>query len=817
MNTTATDTFEALLEKQINACSQLNKLLANSKKKGTSNFTISYLETRLQLFQETWAKIEHLNGYLQAARKVDKSKEDLPYFQGETMDRAEDVYYDGMEYLRDHLSRLRPPCTPPLANSTMALPATPVSQTKVVKLPRIEIPTFDGDFSKWRPFEARFTSAVIRNTSLSDAVRLEYLLAALKGEALAAVEHLDLVDDSFKIAWDRLKEIYDNERVVVQALLHRLHSLQPMKLDQLDTLKQFTVHYRNTLEALHKLGKTSEDHHLVYFATRQFDKELASEWKKYLGNSKQYPTYKELEEFMLTQAASVAVMNQPQNPLLPNDNLSDRTRPKSNAHVVGETERRRPPCPLCNETHSVRECDIFWRLRPLARYDMVKDLHVCINCLSTEHTLANCSSRNVCRECHGKHHTMLHRGDGTSTGGPRKPTRPRYDATDSSAVPSATPTSLSPVQHEDQPRTATEPYNNVATHFAEAAPPVGKSVLLATAIVKVYAPDGRSRLVRALIDQGSQSSFITTNLVQNLRLKKLRSPISVTGLGGEHASNIDYSAHVRIGAAGASTPVTSTRAFIVRQISQYVPPPINLADYESFSDLALADPTPASNQRIELLLGAELFGEIIRSGIRRSRAGEPIAQNTVFGWILSGSINNATTPHPTVAAHHGVSGDPLEKAISRFWETETIPTSNTLTAQESQCEQHFKGTYTRDATGRFTVRLPFNVPVPEAHLGDSFRGAVSSLKRLSTKLERNASGRQAYVELLREYETLGHMSRLNALDRSRSYIPHRGVIRENSLTTKLRVVFNASHKTSSGSSLNDLLHPGPKLQRTSRR
>lgn len=127
MNTTATDTFEALLEKQINARSQLNKLLANSKKKGTSNFTISYLETRLQLFQETWAKIEHLNSYLQAARKADKSKEDLPYFQGETMDRAEDVYYDGMEYLRDHLSRLRPPCTPPLANSTMALPATPVS------------------------------------------------------------------------------------------------------------------------------------------------------------------------------------------------------------------------------------------------------------------------------------------------------------------------------------------------------------------------------------------------------------------------------------------------------------------------------------------------------------------------------------------------------------------------------------------------------------------------------------------------------------------------------------------------------------------
>lgn len=43
------------------------------------------------------------------------------------------------------------------------------------------------------------------------------------------------------------------------------------------------------------------------------------------------------------------------------------------------------------------------------------------------------------------------------------------------------------------------------------------------------------------------------------------------------------------------------------------------------------------------------------------------------------------------------------------------------------------------------------------------------------------------------------------------YLPHHGVLRESSSTTKLRVVFNGSQKTNTGLSLNDCLHTGPKV------
>lgn len=44
------------------------------------------------------------------------------------------------------------------------------------------------------------------------------------------------------------------------------------------------------------------------------------------------------------------------------------------------------------------------------------------------------------------------------------------------------------------------------------------------------------------------------------------------------------------------------------------------------------------------------------------------------------------------------------------------------------------------------------------------------------------------------------------------YLPHHCVIKESSESTKLRIIFDASSKTNSGISLNDLLHVGSTLQ-----
>ena len=45
-----------------------------------------------------------------------------------------------------------------------------------------------------------------------------------------------------------------------------------------------------------------------------------------------------------------------------------------------------------------------------------------------------------------------------------------------------------------------------------------------------------------------------------------------------------------------------------------------------------------------------------------------------------------------------------------------------------------------------------------------------------------------------------------------SFLPHHAVIKQSSLTTKVRLVFDESAKTSNGKSLNDTLIVGPNIQ-----
>ncbi|XP_036346150.1 uncharacterized protein LOC118755421 [Rhagoletis pomonella] len=76
----------------------------------------------------------------------------------------------------------------------------------------------------------------------------------------------------------------------------------------------------------------------------------------------------------------------------------------------------------------------------------------------------------------------------------------------------------------------------------------------------------------------------------------------------------------------------------------------------------------------------------------------------------------------------------------------------------------------------------------------------------------------SYDNVLEEYLKLNHMEVVESYEKitkgkyTSFYLPHHAVIKPEKLTTKVRVVFNASKCTSSGNSLNDVLYTGPTLQ-----
>ncbi|KYN02826.1 PREDICTED: uncharacterized protein LOC108773920 [Cyphomyrmex costatus] len=362
--------------------------------------------------------------------------------------------------------------------------------------------------------------------------------------------------------------------------------------------------------------------------------------------------------------------------------------------------------------------------------------------------------------------------------------------------------------------TNTSNENNVVSHLITKTTFDKSRVLLATARIQVSSSSGRTDVIRALLDQGSVTSLISENLAQRLRLSRTRVAVSVTGIG-ETQSVARHAALISVSSKTGKGPSYSTTAIIMRSLTKYTPPKIAYQiSLAHLSGLPWADPQPSSADPIEMIIGADLYGAVLLPGLCSGSSNQPTAQNSIFGWIMSGPISTSSSSNMSnVTVNHTTLHDNLDDEIRQFWEVEELPQVSYLTPEEQRCEEHFRATHSRDSNGRYVVRLPFKANPPIA-IGESRHIASSLLSRLEGRLQNKRDIASEYREFLLEYENLGHMKKVDEpVSASQSvYIPHHAVIREHSSTTRLRVVFNASQSTSNGSSLNDHLMIGPKLQ-----
>ncbi|XP_011883602.1 PREDICTED: uncharacterized protein LOC105570768 [Vollenhovia emeryi] len=184
-------------------------------------------------------------------------------------------------------------------------------------------------------------------------------------------------------------------------------------------------------------------------------------------------------------------------------------------------------------------------------------------------------------------------------------------------------------------------------------------------------------------------------------------------------------------------------------------------------------------------------------------------QKTQLGWIISGEMHGGTSSTACFVA----SNDALQRQLETFWKIEEGVDNHMYSLEEQACEDNFMKNTTYGNDDRYSVHLPFKREPKD--LGDSYTGALRRLQAMENKFAKNKLLKEQYVAFMREYETLGHMVQIKDHENSFGdvhYLPHHAVYKQSSTTTKLRVVFDASCKTSTGLSLNDILMVGPTIQ-----
>ncbi|XP_053946180.1 uncharacterized protein LOC128855352 [Anastrepha ludens] len=353
---------------------------------------------------------------------------------------------------------------------------------------------------------------------------------------------------------------------------------------------------------------------------------------------------------------------------------------------------------------------------------------------------------------------------------------------------------------------STQP-NKVATHHTRSdyliqTPNTNDltSVLLATAVIGIRSPTGHELQLRALLDNGSQASFISEFAVQQLHLRRARLQVPITGIGGcQPEFNIDCSALVL------------PRLGHLMPLKRVDPKP-----YSEFLDLPLADPNFFEPGSIDVIIGADLYGLLLRNDIKRSAINKVTAQNTHLGWVIYGRLPHTSTLllATTFCATATTELNNLVQQLWKFNECEDVEGSSSMTQDEIYCEKLFERTVCRDLSGRYHVQYPFKESCDLAALSDSKSDALRLFAYQQARLQNNATLNGMYTAFMAEYRNLGHMEPVPSDDIAHPvcYIPHHGVYKKGSTTTKLRTVFNASRKYKGGVSLNDCLHVGPKLQ-----
>nr|CAI5843737.1 unnamed protein product [Callosobruchus analis] len=163
-----------------------------------------------------------------------------------------------------------------------------------------------------------------------------------------------------------------------------------------------------------------------------------------------------------------------------------------------------------------------------------------------------------------------------------------------------------------------------------------------------------------------------------------------------------------------------------------------------------------------MLIGADLFWDVICRGQIALGRNAPILQNTKFGWIVSGPLSKGETNeiYCNLSRINPIDDDEnIQDLLKRFWEIEECLSDQPKLSEEAvACEEHFRKNTRRCKNGAFVVKLPLKLVASK--LGDSYQQAERRFLNLKRKLDQNSKYKEAYHKFMREYIDLGHMEKV---------------------------------------------------------
>ena len=651
-----------------------------------------------------------------------------------------------------------------------------VCYNPLADLPTIKVPTFAGNILEWSTFWAAFRSTIDSRTELSNTQKLQYLRQAVKDPDLQSLLHSPLeTEDMYVSVITELKDRFNKTREIHAHLADSLIKLTTPKQTRVD-LRRMVDSVKRTIDSLKHTEHYNLDAFLSSLVYLVLPQRLQTLWDQHTKKDKGVPPVLNLLKFLKEHAETLPSVitppsekpsehSQKKNPRKPEHKSNYQPQKSRNAvHSVSS-----PPayvykwdCLLCKpEKHPLHACPKWATYTHEQKMAHITAKSLCSNCLAGGHPTSACKSTYRCRDCGQPHHTTIHN----------------------------TPSATNPV--------------NSITNKGHQVP----DALMPTAQVLLVGPGGQSIKARALIDTGASISLVSKRVTQLLDLPLTPNFVPMTAIQGAPSKPSSFVTSLIISPIFDRSTQVICEPAVVQNVtcalpSQFVQP---VTDMPHLRGLQLADTTYNVPGRIDILLGSYMTPQITVQQLPRiGQPLEPMAHATKFGWTISGPSLGYISTSASITSHHlQQSTEPqLDKLIYEFWDSEreeqVVQPPSVL---EDQVQQNYLATVRYLAKDkRYQVTLPRR---PGAkHLGLSRDQAVSRFLSNERSVRRQ-NIYNSFQEVVQAYLDLKHAEPVppsSQLPDLHYYLPMHAVFKHSSTTTKIRVVFDGSATTSTGTS-----------------
>lgn len=469
------------------------------------------LETRIEQIKDVLVQFDQVQSQISVL--IDEESEEIEH---EYHSSFENTYYETVskakQLIKSAQSETQGQSVVSSSNTTQQI----ILDNSGFKLPHIQLPKFNGNFENWLEFRDSFQAMIISNNNISLIQKFHYLKSCLTNSAQGIISSLTLSATNFNVAWQLLCDRYDNEQILVHNHIRAIFNIKPIRENSV-CIRQLVDNICGNLRSLKALGEPTEhwDSLITYIILEKLDPETVKDWDKECRGKR--AVFNHLLDFLRNRAETLEKFEIRSNKF---HNLS-KSKPAPTSRVLVSKEVPNNVCLFCHGKHKISVCSNFQNLDVSSRNNEVRKLKLCFNCLHLGHQSDKCQYGH-CKHCGKKHHSLLHRENSNAN----------VSSNDQHPLSgSQVPNDRKPSSDYQVPNDGPSSLNSQVTNALSSNIVQGNYALLSTVIVQIRDEDGVAYNCRALLDCGSQSNFITHDLVKKLRVNKKPADISVIGIG----------------------------------------------------------------------------------------------------------------------------------------------------------------------------------------------------------------------------------------------------------------------------------------------